>query len=60
MLREAEVFWPKPSDQEPALTIEYDLAGEYGMGTRVYAAFECQFPQFPTPLHLGSIQLTMP
>lgn len=59
-LREAEVLWPEPDERGPALSVDYSLAGEYGTGTRVYAAFECRFPQFPVPLYLGSSRLTMP
>ena len=60
MLREAEVFWPESTDHAPALSIDFLLTGEYGSGTRVFAALECQFPQFRGPLYLGSIRLTMP
>jgi hypothetical protein len=59
-LREVEVLWPHGTDLQPALSLDYQLVGEYGQGTRVFAAFECQFPQFPAPLYLGSIRLTMP
>ncbi len=60
MLREVELLWPEASGSQSALSMEYLLSGEYGQGARVFAAFECQFPQFPAPLYLGSIRLTMP
>ena len=60
MLREAEVLWPEPDDTTDGLSVDYILAGEYGQGTRLFAAFECQFPDFSTPLYLGSVRLTMP
>jgi hypothetical protein len=59
-LRETPVFWPNSSLGAPAVSIDYLLEGEYGQGTRVFAAFECQFPQFPAPLQLGAVRLTMP
>jgi len=60
MLREADVFWPEADDANHALSVDYVLEGEYGQGTRLFAAFECQFPDFSTPLYLGSVRLTMP
>ena len=60
MLREVELLWPDASESQSGLSIDYLLRGEYGQGARVFAAFECHFPQFPSPLYLGSRRLTMP
>ena len=60
MYRESEFYWVAPDDFNDATSMNHILAGQYGQGTRVFAALECQYPEFAAPLYLGSVRLTMP
>ncbi|MCH9695206.1 MAG: hypothetical protein K0U72_11920 [Gammaproteobacteria bacterium] len=58
--REVDIDWPAPGEHDHGTTLSYSLNGEYGQGTRLFAAMECKFPQFVAPLYLGGTRLTMP
>ena len=60
MYRESEFYWVASDDFNDATSMNHVLAGQYGQGTRVFAALECQYPEFAAPLYLGSVRLTMP
>ena len=60
MFREVDVDWPEASEGDDTTILSYSLNGEYGQGARLFAAMECQFPQFTAPLYLGGTRLTMP